>query len=911
MGSTYNLKRSLAGAAALSLILNAPCWTALAQSSGGAASEELTLAAGPLGDVLSEISLRTGTPIIFAEDLVAGRQAPSVSGAHTAAEAARLALAGSGLEVRASQSGALRVVRVAAHSRPVAEPPVKRPEPETAEPLRAEAELRIDQVSVTGTSLRGIAPESSPLQIYSRADILGSGVTTTEQFIRTLPQNFGGGSSEFARNGLPNDDTAVQNYSFGTGANLRGLGSGATLILLNGQRLAPTSAIGDFVDLSMIPVSALERVDVLTDGASSIYGGDAVAGVINFVLREDFDGGETALRAGAVTQGDMKEYRVSQTLGKGWAGGNLLGTYEYFERENLTLSDRPGIRPPRLANGDPIPSPERFDLMPAQDRHSGLLSFNQDLGDAFSVRATGLYARRTTQHSGVNYTGLGLLVDSEATSESTAFSLSGDYQLSETWSARLTGNFSQMENATATRSSNQPLPAEFDFRSDVGSVDFVLNGGLFRLPGGAVQMAAGGQMRQENFSLASAADGLLRKGARDVSAVYGEIQLPIFGPDNRRPGLERLELNLSGRLDDYSDFGRSGNPKIGLLWSPAEAVRLRSSYSESFTPPALGYTGDRSSTGAILPTSFVINALGLAGRYPELEGTDLLIVSGIAEDLEPQVSQTFTAGIEFDRDWGERMLSASLNYYSISFEQRLGTVPIPGNVGSTYAPFIAFDDPAAFPAGTILFNPSPDEVLRLVNSFDRPVEPRLGGTIGNVGIINNASVRRNLAATRTRGLDLQLDSQLDVGPGMLSAGLNANYILDFTQQASVTTPEVDVLNTLFNPVDLQARAYLAWAQGSFRGRAAVNYTDGYQTDSTDMAVKMPSWTTLDLVASYQFSAQDSGLLKDAEISLSVLNLFDAAPPPAPSLGRLQIAGYDPTNASPLGRFVAIELRKTF
>jgi iron complex outermembrane recepter protein len=86
--------------------------------------------------------------------------------------------------------------------------------------------LRIDSVTVTGTSLRGFAPESSPLQVFDREEILGSGAGSTNQFMRTLAQNFSGGSTEFAASqGLPNDSNSQFNSTFGTGANLRGLGS--------------------------------------------------------------------------------------------------------------------------------------------------------------------------------------------------------------------------------------------------------------------------------------------------------------------------------------------------------------------------------------------------------------------------------------------------------------------------------------------------------------------------------------------------------------------------------------------------------------------------------------------------------------------------------------------------------------
>lgn len=336
---------------------------AAAQTGQGSEAEvTFDLGGGTLANALRAFSEQSGIVLHYADEVVAGRTAPAVAGRLPPEAALQMLLSGSGLELTGGPAGSL-VVREqkqprsgddgggAAQPAPAAvHAPVER-----GTGLADEADtLRIERVLVTGTSLRGFAPESSPLQVYTREDIDRSGVTTTEQFIRTLPQNFGGGSTEFAPVGLPNDINSRQNFTYGSGANLRGLGSRGTLVLLNGNRLAPASGIGDFVDLSMIPVSAIDRVDVLTDGASSIYGGDAVAGVINFVLRDDFEGAETALRYGSVTQGQMNEYRLSQTAGVSWDSGAVLGTYEYFDRGALRLSDRPHLAAPELLGGDPI-----------------------------------------------------------------------------------------------------------------------------------------------------------------------------------------------------------------------------------------------------------------------------------------------------------------------------------------------------------------------------------------------------------------------------------------------------------------------------------------------------------------------------------------------------------------------------
>jgi outer membrane cobalamin receptor len=101
-----------------------------------------------------------------------------------------------------------------------------------------------------------------------------------------------------------------------TAVNLRGLGADATLVLINGRRMAGAGLMGDFADVSMIPVSAVARIEVLTDGASALYGSDAVGGVVNIVMRDRYDGAETRARLGGSTRGDLGQYQLAQTLGR-------------------------------------------------------------------------------------------------------------------------------------------------------------------------------------------------------------------------------------------------------------------------------------------------------------------------------------------------------------------------------------------------------------------------------------------------------------------------------------------------------------------------------------------------------------------------------------------------------------------
>jgi iron complex outermembrane receptor protein len=195
----------------------------------------------------------------------------------------------------------------------------------------------LEQVLVLGTYFRGMAPVGAQAITIRRSDINRTGYATVQDVVRALPQNFGGGPSEDTTLGYE----AGTNSSRGTALNLRGLGASATLVLLNGRRLAPGGTEGAFVDVSDIPLSAIEQIDILPDGGSALYGSDSVGGVVNFTLRENYVGRETQLRAGAVTSGALDEYQFSQLVGTRWENGNGLLALEYYDRGRLPADDRP------------------------------------------------------------------------------------------------------------------------------------------------------------------------------------------------------------------------------------------------------------------------------------------------------------------------------------------------------------------------------------------------------------------------------------------------------------------------------------------------------------------------------------------------------------------------------------------
>ena len=876
---------------------------------------QFDIEAQPLAKALLAFNEQSGLTVAAPRKLVEGKTAPAVHGEMEPEQALEEILADSGLKFTELPGGAYTITLATADAEQAPSFRVADvAETDTVEPINrrnrdreGEDKKTLDTIVVTGSNIRGITPDSSPLQLFDREDIRRSGAMTTEQFMRQLPQNFGGGNSEYVPNGLPTDITSQTNFSGATGANLRGLGSQGTLTLVNGNRLATSTYYGEAVDLSMIPTSAIERVEVLTDGASAIYGGDAVAGVVNFILRDDYEGAETSVRYGNVTKGTMPEFSASQLLGTAWKGGNILGVYEYYDRGSLTLAERPNL--PSLV----FPSEDLrkyLDLLPEQTKHSAAVSAHQEITPSLNLSAFGLYSNRDTV---INYTQsnetIGNIRTIDTGTENITVGLSADYEISPAWAVSVKGNYSDLSNTNRSLL-NSSLAALYTVDSSLWSVDMRANGDLFQIPGGRVKIALGGNFREESFTgeLNGNAES---DGVRDLSAAYGELYIPLIGEDNALPLIKRLEINASGRYEHYSDFGSTTNPKVGILWSPADGLKIRGSYGTSFAPPAMGraFSLDRGAT--VAGYGILSTLLFGSDADPALAGYDMLVLTGTNDNLDPETSTTYTAGLDYDASWGKHNFSTNITWYDVSFEGRLGTTPLPGNASYLFAPTFAYADPDTVPAGTVTFFPTEDEIQSAIASTTQPLYFLLATGTDNIGFINTAGLISNLSSVKTSGLDIQFDYDVETDLGRVSASLNANYIFDFKERAAATTPEVETLNTVYNPVDLHLRGRLGLTRGAFAGNVFVNYTDSYMTSSSSTAQPISSWTTVDLFASYSLDGKGPDWLDQTSFSVSVSNLFDKDPPATINDQSYRLAGYDPANASPVGRYVTVELRKAF
>ncbi len=196
------------------------------------------------------------------------------------------------------------------------------------------ADENVERIEVTGTRIKRTDIQGpSPIQSINKDDIANFGFDNLQQLLERMPAV---GAGTFSTRGNSQDSTA----NGGAAVSLRGLGADATLVLINGRRVSMSAfaedATNSFVDINSIPVSAIERVDILKDGASAIYGSDAVAGVVNIILKKDIDGLQVNLGYGAESGTDYNEQTASIVWGNISDKGNSSIILDYFKNDALT-----------------------------------------------------------------------------------------------------------------------------------------------------------------------------------------------------------------------------------------------------------------------------------------------------------------------------------------------------------------------------------------------------------------------------------------------------------------------------------------------------------------------------------------------------------------------------------------------
>ncbi|HEY2071605.1 MAG TPA: TonB-dependent receptor [Rhizomicrobium sp.] len=844
--------------------------------------------AEPLSVALRDFARVSGQQIIFTDDLVAGKNAPGLHGDFSPEAALSQLLAGTNLVVERGPSGAVMVRR-------------KNAQAASAKGAAHFEASGVEEVVVTGTHIEGVAPAGSKLDTYTRDDLDRSGAGTLDEFARQIPNNLSSTdpvSNVFSGAGLASRPGDANNNG-GAAFNLGGLGTNSTLTLIDGHRVAASGDQGSFVDITMIPFGAVDHIEVLQDGSSSIYGSDAVAGVVNIIMKKDFDGAETQLRYGGATDGGADEFSLSQLVGKTWATGNALINYEYDEQMGLDASQR-GYIPPL---GGPS------SLLPRTQRNSIFFTGNQDIDSDTTVSGEFLYSHKTN----AMLASLTSLVEDTNTVQSGYTSQAGgeasiNRKLGGDWQANLSGNYSavtqsfgQLENLTVPGVFSETVNVTALSKTQTWGGDALANGTLFSLTGGDVKAAFGASYRAETYADANTETVFgatqlfpFPSLSRHVESVFGEAYVPIVDDANAMPFVRRLDLSVALRYDHYSDFGSTTNPKVGVVWGVTDDFSFRGTYGTSFRAPLLTELG----TPASYFAQYLPNPAAPGGL------TDTLYWGGGNPNLQPEKAKVFTVGTDWRPSW-DPALQISATYSHIDYTNVIGLPPVT-NLGAILtspllAPFINTHPSPAF-VHAAFYSPG----------FEGDSTGLGEGGVGAIFDERDA----NLAAQRESSIDLRASYSVQSDFGSFVFNVAGDRFLENGLKTAPAAPVDSILNTFGEPPRLKGRGSITWANDGFTASFTVNYTNSYNDNLTIPDTRINSWTTADAYFGYALDVPDDAILRNLKLSLSILNLTDAKPPyvQIPAIDLLpgqQPVSFDPVNASPVGRLISLQVTKDF
>jgi outer membrane receptor protein involved in Fe transport len=843
-------------------------WTSAAET---AAQEiprrQLQLPSLDLSQALREVALQTGRNIIAPDELVRGRRAPALSGDYTAEQAVAALLDGSGLSFR-PVDGALIITKDGAPTEPVNSAPQPQSDSGT--------------ITVTGTRIRG-APIASPVIRVTDDQIRSEGQATLAEAVRAIPQNFGGGQNPGVGNNVP--AASGVNVGSATAVNLRGLGSDATLTIVNGHRLS-YSASRQAIDISSIPLGAVDRIEIVPDGASAIYGSDAVAGVVNVILKKDYDGLLSSGRLGSSTDGGHFEQRYGLAAGTRWGSGGLIATYEFGRTTAIKGEDRSYTedRSPALT------------LFPFLRNHSATISGHQQLGPELRLEVDALYNNRfSTSSYALNAAGDITQSGARFDYESESFVIAPTLRLLAIpgWNLFVTGSYGRDHTRYDVTSYFGGTAFEAFgncYCNNAKSVEIGGDGSLVDLPAGPARVAVGAGYRTnhfERFNGVGASTNVLKDQGSYYA--YGELNLPLVAPGQALRLVDRLSLSGALRYERYPGVDEVITPKLGGIYAPTPDFAFKASWGKSFRAPTLYQQYQARNVVLAFPIVF-----GGSGFPP---GSTALLLQGGNPDLKPERATSWSTTLDVHPQ-SLQGLRLELSYFDTRYRDRVVT-PI------TFLSR-ALSDPLY--SDRLTFDPSPallDEIIASSDSFGNatgaPYDPNSVAVF-----IDSRNV--NAGHQRIRGSDLLLSYQTSLGAdgGELGARLNATY-LDSEQQLTPAQPVLPLAGIIFNPPHFRARGGLSWSKGLFTLTGDVTHIGGVKDTRRIPTVRVEGMTTLDLTLRIQ-GDEHSGWLSGWEAILTAQNLFDAKPDLIATTLPHE-APYDSTNYSALGRFLAVSLSK--
>ena len=820
-----------------------------------------------------------------------------------------------------------------------------------------------DRIVVTGTHIKRIDQEtSSPVVVIDRTAIEGSGAVTLHELLQLSPYNGAGSFNESFTSGFTPGAAAFD---------LRSLGAERTLVLVNGKRqpMYPFGAGGSnaFVDLNSIPLATVKRIEILKDGASALYGSDAVAGVVNIITYDSFSGTEVALRGKTTEHGGADTGALSLLHGGETEKLNWLVGVDASHRDELLGEDRDyakslrrdlgelGIRDGRdifsaigwqlnSATGEfsPLgncsaenlyPGADIFgfgsgniclydyanemQLLPETDRASVDGKVGYDFGWAtlsvhygvvgVDTRSTGFQTStpyptdgdnigQVENIGGVNFLTVRRLTELgtptiETESRSQQFGMDWQWQLadydfslalyrheteidetlSEGWlhvddylrlqSDMANNVFSIRTPLTAAQVDDYTSEFWHKGESTVTAQELRMSGPLVDTVRGPIWMAAGLEHRKETFfdrSEQAILDGDVvgygtsgAEGERSLTAAYVETAIPLS---------DTAELSLSLRQDDYSDFGSSTNPKLGLRVNPTEALLFRLSWGTGFRAPSMHQLYTKLNIGS-------------SGNLPFVQSGN--------PDLEPEESESTVVGVLFEPESGSE----------VSFD--LWSVDVDNIISNLGAATIAERCSAG---GTL-----PDFCVGRIIAANQTFTAWDGSQYTPTVLTYNDSFL-NLAGRKAFGADLGVAFRFNrIAGGVLKWQTEISRLINLEGEAYPGAGIDEQEGNSGNPL-WRAKMSLHWQGDAASHYAGLQYVGDWDVlaNNGDVFYTIDDYVQLD----YQFGY---AITTNHRVVLGVQNLTDEEPP----LSRFAWPFFNQSLYSPMGRSASLEWQGRF
>jgi len=468
---------------------------------------------------------------------------------------------------------------------------------------------------------------------------------------------------------------------------------------------------------------------------------------------------------------------------------------------------------------------------------------------------------------------------------------------------------------------NQFQRTAFTLKDWVGKID----GKLFALPAGEIRIAVGGEVAKSTqmLILDQLNDGVYSiqrprtTSARTVKSAFAEAYVPLFSPDNAVTGIQRLNVNLAVRYDEYSDFGGTTNPKVGVTYEPFDGLSLRGSWGTSFRAPTL-----------VEVNPGVLEQIGRA-QYPNgagdakipvtvpALGTSLVVTrNGSTPGLVPEDAEIFSVGGDYNPSFltGLRL---SVTYYNVKYRNRIEVVPnitqalaTPAN-RTLYDPFIitAPQPTTCVPGNYSTYNPLYVPYLTSPNAN----ATAFAQDCQLVAIVKGGN--RNLGELNQDGMDVTVNYQFSTPVGEFSTNLNFAKIFHLEKSFLPTDKPLPQLDKITYQLSRRATARLNWRKDALSASLSATYAGSYINNQTITVngvkypdTRIPSYTTYGLNLAYEVPESDeNGWANGIRMGISIDNLTDKQPP----IVLTGTTGFDRANANPYGRIVAIDLSKKF